>query len=151
MIYDGWCMRCFWTDGCGSAAAGLSVLYSNRAACRMKLGDCQGCIADCDNALELCPDSPKPLLRRAMAFEAIEKWVHHDINYNYYFRVCLFDQPSFFGAALSWAKYPNSRLWGLLKQNFLQARCLFCNPSNSITTLKGNVINWTPSLLTSCG
>jgi len=60
------------TDGCGSSA-GLSVLYSNRAACLMKLGDCQGCIADCDSALALCPNSPKPLLRRAMAFEALEK------------------------------------------------------------------------------
>jgi len=60
------------TDGCINAA-GLSVLYSNRAACLMKLGDCQGCIADCDNALALCPNSPKPLLRRAMAFEALEK------------------------------------------------------------------------------
>lgn len=60
------------TDG-SSNAAGLSVLYSNRAACLMKLGDCQGCISDCDNALELCPNSPKPLLRRAMAFEALEK------------------------------------------------------------------------------
>jgi len=39
----------------------------------MKLGDCQGCISDCDNALALCPDSTKPLLRRAMAFEALEK------------------------------------------------------------------------------
>ena len=56
-----------------SNAAGLSVLYSNRAACLMKLGDCQGCIADCDSALTLCPNSPKPLLRRAMAFEALEK------------------------------------------------------------------------------
>jgi len=61
-----------WTDGSGNTA-GLSVLYSNRAACLMKLGDCQGCIADCDSALALCPDSPKPLLRRAMAFEALEK------------------------------------------------------------------------------
>jgi len=64
----------FCADGSGNAAS-LSVLYSNRAACLMKLGDCQGCIADCDNALALFPNSPKPLLRRAMAFEALEKCV----------------------------------------------------------------------------
>lgn len=62
----------FCADGSCNAAS-LSVLYSNRAACLMKLGDCQGCIADCDNALALFPNSPKPLLRRAMAFEALEK------------------------------------------------------------------------------
>ena len=51
----------------------LSVLYSNRAACRMKTGDCRGCIADCDLALDLCPGSFKPLLRRGAAYEALEK------------------------------------------------------------------------------
>ncbi|KAL2763663.1 mitochondrial import receptor subunit TOM34 [Daubentonia madagascariensis] len=51
-----------------------SVLYSNRAACHLKDGNCRDCIKDCTSALALVPFSIKPLLRRASAYEALEKY-----------------------------------------------------------------------------
>ncbi|XP_012636058.1 mitochondrial import receptor subunit TOM34 [Microcebus murinus] len=51
-----------------------SVLYSNRAACHFKDGNCRDCIKDCTSALALVPFSLKPLLRRASAYEALEKY-----------------------------------------------------------------------------
>uniref|UniRef100_A0A7M4FSV6 Sperm associated antigen 1 n=1 Tax=Crocodylus porosus TaxID=8502 RepID=A0A7M4FSV6_CROPO len=52
----------------------LSILYSNRAACYLKEGNCSDCIQDCNRALELQPFSLKPLLRRAMAYESMERY-----------------------------------------------------------------------------
>ncbi|XP_023504536.2 sperm-associated antigen 1 isoform X1 [Equus caballus] len=66
--------------GSGSADD-LSVLYSNRAACYLKEGNCSGCIQDCDRALELHPFSIKPLLRRAMAFETLEQYRKAYVDY----------------------------------------------------------------------
>lgn len=51
----------------------VSVLYSNRAACKHRTGDCAGCVEDCNRALDLNPGAVKPLLRRATAYEAMEK------------------------------------------------------------------------------
>ncbi|XP_040586380.1 sperm-associated antigen 1 isoform X2 [Mesocricetus auratus] len=66
----------------GSASADeLSILYSNRAACYLKEGNCSGCIQDCNRALELRPFSVKPLLRRAMAYETIEKYGKAYVDY----------------------------------------------------------------------
>ncbi|KAM5281043.1 sperm-associated antigen 1 [Ctenodactylus gundi] len=59
----------------------LSILYSNRAACYLKEGDCRGCIQDCNRALELHPFSMKPLLRRAMAYEALEQYGKAYVDY----------------------------------------------------------------------
>uniref|UniRef100_UPI00398E74D7 mitochondrial import receptor subunit TOM34 n=1 Tax=Pristiophorus japonicus TaxID=55135 RepID=UPI00398E74D7 len=52
----------------------LSVLYSNRAACYLKIGSCSECIKDCTASLELVPFALKPLLRRAAAYEALERY-----------------------------------------------------------------------------
>ncbi|XP_067856298.1 mitochondrial import receptor subunit TOM34 isoform X2 [Heptranchias perlo] len=52
----------------------LSVLYSNRAACYLKIGSCSECIKDCTAALELVPFALKPLLRRAAAYEVLERY-----------------------------------------------------------------------------
>lgn len=68
-------------DGTTNDSPALSVLYSNRAACLMKVGDCQSCVTDCDRALTLCPGSTKPLLRRAMALEALEKYRQAFVDY----------------------------------------------------------------------
>jgi sperm-associated antigen 1 len=65
--------KLFCDAGLGRDALNLSTLYSNRAACLLKVGDCQGCIIDCDSALALCPGTAKALLRRAMAYETLEK------------------------------------------------------------------------------
>ncbi|XP_034554093.1 sperm-associated antigen 1 [Notolabrus celidotus] len=59
----------------------LCILYSNRAACYLKDGNCQDCIQDCTKALELQPFSLKPLLRRAMAYEALERYPKAYVDY----------------------------------------------------------------------
>ena len=50
----------------------LSVLHSNRAACRLKIGDLTACIKDCNQSLEYNPKFVKSILRRAIAFESLE-------------------------------------------------------------------------------
>ncbi|XP_055966716.1 sperm-associated antigen 1 [Sorex fumeus] len=65
----------------GGVAEELSTLYSNRAACRLKEGDCRGCVHDCCRALELRPFSVKPLLRRALAYEALEQYRDAYVDY----------------------------------------------------------------------
>ncbi|KAL6058123.1 hypothetical protein STEG23_038268 [Scotinomys teguina] len=66
----------------GNASADeLSILYSNRAACYLKEGNCSGCIQDCNRALELHPFSVKPLLRRATAYEALEQYGKAYVDY----------------------------------------------------------------------
>ena len=51
----------------------MSVLLSNRAACSSKVGDCEGCVRDCTQALELDTSCIKALVRRAAAYETMEK------------------------------------------------------------------------------
>uniref|UniRef100_A0A8C4N9M7 Translocase of outer mitochondrial membrane 34 n=1 Tax=Equus asinus TaxID=9793 RepID=A0A8C4N9M7_EQUAS len=58
-----------------------SVLYSNRAACHLKDGNCTDCIKDCTSALDLVPFVVKPLLRRASAYEALEKYPLAYVDY----------------------------------------------------------------------
>ncbi|XP_044309492.1 tetratricopeptide repeat protein 1 isoform X1 [Varanus komodoensis] len=50
-----------------------SILYSNRAAARMKQDKKETAIKDCSKALELNPNYMKPLLRRAELYEKTEK------------------------------------------------------------------------------
>ena len=52
----------------------LSLMYSNRAASQLKIGDLSGCVKDCTKSLELIPHSVKPLLRRAIAYEHLERY-----------------------------------------------------------------------------
>ncbi|XP_010151875.1 PREDICTED: sperm-associated antigen 1, partial [Eurypyga helias] len=59
----------------------LSILYSNRAACYLKEGNCSDCVQDCNRALELQPFSLKPLLRRAMANESMERYQQAYVDY----------------------------------------------------------------------
>lgn len=61
----------------------LSLMYSNRAACFLKTGDCQSTIADCTASLDLLPHSAKPLLRRASAYETMERFNHAYIDYKH--------------------------------------------------------------------
>ncbi|XP_008065104.1 mitochondrial import receptor subunit TOM34 [Carlito syrichta] len=58
-----------------------SILYSNRAACHLKDGNCGDCIKDCTSALALVPFGIKPLLRRASAYEALEKYPQAYVDY----------------------------------------------------------------------
>ncbi|RVE62191.1 hypothetical protein OJAV_G00154650 [Oryzias javanicus] len=59
----------------------LCILYSNRAACFLKDGNSQDCIEDCTRVLELQPFSLKPLLRRAMAYESLERYRKAYVDY----------------------------------------------------------------------
>uniref|UniRef100_A0A8K9X194 Sperm associated antigen 1 n=1 Tax=Oncorhynchus mykiss TaxID=8022 RepID=A0A8K9X194_ONCMY len=52
----------------------LCILYSNRAACYLKDGSNTECIQDCTRALDIQPFSLKPLLRRATAYESMERY-----------------------------------------------------------------------------
>ncbi|KAM9738301.1 sperm-associated antigen 1A [Menidia menidia] len=72
-------------DGCLEAGIDspedLCILYSNRAACLLKDGNSSDCIEDCTKALELQPYSLKPLLRRAMAYESLERYRKAYVDY----------------------------------------------------------------------
>ncbi|XP_044027187.1 sperm-associated antigen 1A [Siniperca chuatsi] len=72
-------------DGCAEAGIDspedLCILFSNRAACYLKDGNSTECIQDCTKALELQPYSLKPLLRRAMAYESLERYRKAYVDY----------------------------------------------------------------------
>uniref|UniRef100_A0A672HQY7 Sperm associated antigen 1a n=1 Tax=Salarias fasciatus TaxID=181472 RepID=A0A672HQY7_SALFA len=72
-------------EGCAEAGVDspedLCILYSNRAACYLKDGNSTDCIQDCSKALELQPFSLKPLLRRAMAYESLERYRKAYVDY----------------------------------------------------------------------
>ncbi|XP_012727966.2 sperm-associated antigen 1 [Fundulus heteroclitus] len=70
-----------YTDSGVDSPEDLCVLYSNRAACYLKDGNSQECIQDCTRALELQPFSLKPLLRRAMAYESLERYRKAYVDY----------------------------------------------------------------------
>nr|XP_057903317.1 sperm-associated antigen 1A [Doryrhamphus excisus] len=64
-----------------SSPEDLCILYSNRAACYFKDGNSTDCIQDCTKALDLLPYSLKPLLRRAMAYESLERYRKAYVDY----------------------------------------------------------------------
>ncbi|NXN81579.1 TOM34 protein, partial [Bombycilla garrulus] len=69
-------------EAAGDAAAEeRSVLLANRAACHLKDGACSLCVADCSSALQLVPFGIKPLLRRAAAYEALERYSLAYVDY----------------------------------------------------------------------
>ncbi|XP_008290309.1 sperm-associated antigen 1 [Stegastes partitus] len=70
-----------YTDSGLDSPEDLCILYSNRAACYLKDGNSQDCIQDCTRALELQPFSLKPLLRRAMAYESLERYKKAYVDY----------------------------------------------------------------------
>ncbi|KAM9776112.1 sperm-associated antigen 1A-like isoform X2 [Syngnathus typhle] len=72
-------------DGCAQAGISnpedLCILYSNRAACYLKDGNSADCIEDCTKALQLQPFYLKALLRRAMAYESLERYHKAYVDY----------------------------------------------------------------------
>mmetsp|Transcript_22764 Transcript_22764/g.64450 ORF Transcript_22764/g.64450 Transcript_22764/m.64450 type:complete len:326 (-) Transcript_22764:323-1300(-) len=48
--------------------------YSNRAACYKQISNFDGTISDCTAVLEVEPDNVKALVRRAQAFEGVERY-----------------------------------------------------------------------------
>ncbi|XP_029282740.1 mitochondrial import receptor subunit TOM34 [Cottoperca gobio] len=59
----------------------LGILYSNRAASYLKDGNCAECVKDCNMSLELFPFNVKSLLRRAAAYEAVERYRQAYVDY----------------------------------------------------------------------
>ncbi|XP_051563296.1 mitochondrial import receptor subunit TOM34-like [Myxocyprinus asiaticus] len=59
----------------------LAILYSNRAASYLKDGNCNECIKDCSVSLDLVPFGFKALLRRAAAYEAMERYRQAYVDY----------------------------------------------------------------------
>ena len=68
--------------GTSLSADEKATLYANRAACRQQTHDFEGVIADANAALEVVPNHVKALLRRAIAYEGIEKWQKALDDYN---------------------------------------------------------------------
>jgi len=48
--------------------------YSNRAACYKQISNFDGTIEDCSHVLEIDPENVKALIRRAQAFEGVERY-----------------------------------------------------------------------------
>uniref|UniRef100_I3K3U4 Translocase of outer mitochondrial membrane 34 n=1 Tax=Oreochromis niloticus TaxID=8128 RepID=I3K3U4_ORENI len=59
----------------------LAILYSNRAASYLKDGNCGECVKDCNMSLELSQFNVKSLLRRAAAYEALERYRQAYVDY----------------------------------------------------------------------
>lgn len=51
-----------------------AVLFTNRATCHAQLHQFSEVVKDCTSALKQNPKSAKALLRRGLAYEALEKW-----------------------------------------------------------------------------
>jgi tetratricopeptide (TPR) repeat protein len=59
----------------------LAALYNNRAGARLKIGSYNEAIQDCNKVQEIEPNEVKSLLRRAQAYEALEKWDEAQSDY----------------------------------------------------------------------
>eukprot|EP01102_Stenamoeba_stenopodia_P015776 TRINITY_DN5429_c0_g1_i1.p1 TRINITY_DN5429_c0_g1~~TRINITY_DN5429_c0_g1_i1.p1 ORF type:complete len:268 (+),score=76.49 TRINITY_DN5429_c0_g1_i1:233-1036(+) len=60
--------------GCAPDGEEKSVLFTNRATCYAQLHQFTEVVNDCTDALKHNPKNAKALLRRGMAYEALEKW-----------------------------------------------------------------------------
>lgn len=61
------------SSGQGTSDIALKA-YSNRAACYKQISNFDGTIADCTAVLEAEPENVKALIRRAQAFEGVERY-----------------------------------------------------------------------------
>ncbi|RUS91692.1 hypothetical protein EGW08_000518 [Elysia chlorotica] len=61
----------------------LSVILSNRAACHLKTGNCTEAVKDCQLSLQYVPHSLKPILRKAAAYEAMERYAEAYVDYRH--------------------------------------------------------------------
>lgn len=62
-------------DAISDKSSDLAIkCYNNRAACHKQLSNFDGTIGDSTNVLEYRPDDIKALMRRAQAFEAVERY-----------------------------------------------------------------------------
>jgi hypothetical protein len=78
----------------------LIPLYNNRAAARLKTGEYRGVVDDCNAVQSLDSRDLKSLLRRATAWEALEKWEDAKGDYEMLMSV----DPSMKGVSLGLAR-----------------------------------------------
>lgn len=67
------CIDALRSEGKAESALALKA-YSNRAACYKQISNFDGTIADCTAVLEVEPENVKALIRRAQAFEGVERY-----------------------------------------------------------------------------
>lgn len=67
------CIDALKKDGKGDSELALKA-YSNRAACNKQISHFDGTIEDCTAVLEIDPENVKALIRRAQAFEGVERY-----------------------------------------------------------------------------
>ena len=67
------CLDGLKATGRGTSEVALKA-YSNRAACYKQISNFDGVIADSTSVLEVEPDNVKALIRRAQAFEGVERY-----------------------------------------------------------------------------
>jgi stress-induced-phosphoprotein 1 len=62
-------------EACADKTSEIAIkILNNRAACFKQIGNHEGVVRDCSTVLEHEPRNEKALLRRALAFEALEKY-----------------------------------------------------------------------------
>jgi stress-induced-phosphoprotein 1 len=67
------CLEGLKASGKGESEIAMKT-YSNRAACYKQISNFDGVIADCTSVLEVEPTNVKALIRRAQAFEGVERY-----------------------------------------------------------------------------
>ncbi|XP_076917421.1 TPR repeat-containing thioredoxin TTL1-like, partial [Bidens hawaiensis] len=74
-------------EACSAYSEGIGlepvnpVLYCNRAACWFKLGQMELSLDDCNQALIVCPNYTKALLRRAATYSKLDRWAESVSDY----------------------------------------------------------------------
>lgn len=67
------CIDALQNSGKGDSELAIKA-YSNRSACYKQISNFDGTIADCTSVLEVDPENVKALIRRAQAFEGVERY-----------------------------------------------------------------------------
>merc|ERR1712232_1203805 len=67
------CIEALKREGNGSSPLAVKA-YSNRSACYKQISNFDGTIEDCSMVLEIEPENVKALVRRAQAFEGVERY-----------------------------------------------------------------------------
>lgn len=73
IVEYGKCISALKASGMGDSELALKA-YSNRAACYKQISNFDGVIEDCSAVLEVDPENVKALIRRAQAFEGVERY-----------------------------------------------------------------------------
>jgi len=73
IVYYTKCLEALQSEGKSGSDLALKA-YANRAACYKQISNFDGVISDCSAVLEVDPENVKALIRRAQAFEGVERY-----------------------------------------------------------------------------